>query len=86
MLNDLVYCLGLSVCLRVSWRGLVIVDPIFLAQFSKFSVVELCSVVNDDGVWYSKPVQDVFFHKAGSICFYYMHQRLGFYLLREIVH
>ena len=39
--------------------GPIDTDVLFIAESKKFLVGELCAVVRDDGVWYSKAMDDV---------------------------
>ena len=51
--------LDLPVCLGVHDNGPIDQDVVFIAEPKEFLVDELCAVVPDDGVWYSKVMDDV---------------------------
>ena len=51
--------LDLPVRLRVRDGGPIDLDVLFIAESKEFLTSELCAVVRDDGVWYSKAMDDV---------------------------
>ena len=51
--------LDLSVCSGVHDGSPIDSDVLFIAESNEFLVSELCAIVHDDGVWYSKAMDDV---------------------------
>ena len=57
--NHLVGCFGLPIAFRISWRGHVLLDSIFLEELRQIFDHELQAVVSDDGLRDAKSANDV---------------------------
>ena len=59
MQDHVVCALDLPVCSGVRDGGPIDPDVLFIAESKELSVGELCAIVRDDGVRYSKAMDDV---------------------------
>ena len=68
-LNNLVYGLDLAIALRMVWSGEVFVDAKLITKVPHCLIIELKSIVRNQGVRYPEPVDDVFVNELGQVLF-----------------